>query len=127
MPPISLCVCTCIPLIFARQRLGKVYPSLTLLGNGSVNRFSRQGMDTTIEELLYACVCGSANISLYHYYERTTQRFTAATKNCLRNRYLCSQHRIKGKQTISSSQNLFVVLFFRYELCGIYCASDIWD
>jgi hypothetical protein len=61
VPPNRLCVFMCIPRIFARQRLCSV-SLCSLLGNGSVNRFRRQWIHATTDELLDVCVCGSVYV-----------------------------------------------------------------
>jgi hypothetical protein len=39
-----------------------VYPPLSLLGNGSVNPFSRQRIHATVEELLDSFLCGPCRV-----------------------------------------------------------------
>jgi hypothetical protein len=95
-----------------------VYP-LPLLGNGSIDTFTRQPIHATIEDcrrrrFLYGpCRMKGESMGLFVCplivaKQRLGKDFPAATKNCCGSRFLCGPCRIKGTCAISSHQNFLL-------------------
>jgi hypothetical protein len=127
IPPISLCVCTCIPPIVARQRLGKILSLLNIatkrLGKHVLAAKSgHKNIRIVVRVYLWACLC----IPLSLFWKNSAKGYRG-NEELLEASFLCGEHLIKRKQMISSSENLFVVVLFGMSFYNIYYASHIFD